>query len=93
VPYGWLPTAFAVLVLRGIEPYEVLQVLHGAHRLPVPVRDRFSLPMLNIWGRTKAGRPLVVTVRLAGGFDAQIVGARDMTEEERKEFQSWETSR
>jgi hypothetical protein len=46
--------------------------------------------LLNLWGRTNAGRPLIVTVRLARGFDMQIVGARDMTDDERKEFEVWE---
>jgi hypothetical protein len=92
VPYEWLSTAFAVLVLRGIEPYEVMQVLSGARRRPVPVRSPVGLPMLNICGRTRAGRPLIVTVRLAGGFDMEIAGARDMSDAEREEFESWETS-
>jgi hypothetical protein len=92
MPYEWLPTTFTVLIARGIEPYEVLQVLYGVRRCPVPVHDSHGLMLLNVWGRTKAGRPLVVTVRPAGGFDAEIVGARDMADDERKEFESWESS-
>lgn len=93
VPYEWLSTAFTVLLARGVEPYEVLQVLYGQRRRPVPVRDQCGLPLLTIWGRTNAGRPLIVTVRPAGGLNAEIVGARGMTDDERKEFESWETSR
>lgn len=94
MPYEWLPTAFAVLVLAGIEPHEVMQVLYGANRRPVPVVDSVTgLRALNIWGRTAAGRPMVVTVRLAAGFHMRIVGARDMTVAERKEYERWETSR
>jgi uncharacterized DUF497 family protein len=92
VPYEWLPTAFTVLVLAGIEPYEVMQVLNGHSRRPVPVLDPATgLKLLNIYGRTNAGRLLVVTVRLAGGFAMRIVGARDMTVQERKEYERWES--
>jgi hypothetical protein len=92
VPYEWLPTAFTVLVLAGIEPYEVMQVLNGDGRRPVPVVDPATgLRLLNIYGRTSGGRLLVVTVRLAGGFVMRIVGARDMTVRERKEYERWES--
>jgi hypothetical protein len=92
VPYEWLPAAFAVIVLAGIEPYEVMQVLHGNARRPVPVVDATTrLRLLNVWGRTSTGRPLIVTVRLHAGFKMHIVGARDMTAEERKEYERWES--
>jgi hypothetical protein len=93
VPYEWLPTAFVVLALRGVQEHEVLQVLYGQQRRPVPMRDLAGVPVLNIWGRTKAGRPLIVTVRPVSGFDSQIVGAPDMTDAEREEFQTWESGR
>lgn len=94
VPYEWLPVALAVIARRGIEPYEVMQVLGALRRRPVRAVTPEGLVMLTIWGRTDAGRPLIVTVRLAGsgGFSAMIVGARDMSDEERKEFQGWETT-
>jgi hypothetical protein len=93
VPYEWLPAAFAVIGVRGIEAYEVMQVLYGARRRPVPVRSLSGLALLNIWGRTRTGRPLIVTVRQTGGFDALIVGAREMNSKEQEEFATWETSR
>lgn len=93
VPYEWLPTAFTVLTWHGIAAYEVLQVLSGRHRLPIPVRAPYGLALLNVLGRTNAGRLLAVTVRLGSGFDAQIVGAREMTDAEREEFLAWESSR
>jgi len=91
VPYEWLSTAFAVLDRNSVEPYEVLQVLYGDRRRPVPVRHPYVLSMLYICGRTKDGRLLVVMTRLARGFDVEIAGARDMTDDERKEFESWES--
>jgi hypothetical protein len=49
---------------------------------------------LMIFGRTDAGRPLVVTVRLTRRMRiTEIVGAREMTETERKEFELWESGR
>ncbi len=91
MPYQWLATAFAVIAASGIEPYEVLQVLWATRRRPVPVRSPEGLVFLNIWGRTKAGRPLIVTVRRIGGFDAVILGGREMNAPEREEFEAWET--
>ena len=49
-----------------------------------------GLGLLNICGRTSAGRLLVVTIRPDRGFEMQIIGARDATETERKEFEQWE---
>jgi hypothetical protein len=93
MPYEWLEVAFAVIARRGIEPYEVLQVLYGRRRRPVPVRSREGLMLLNIWGRTGSGRLLIVTVRPIREFDAAIVGAREMSVKEREEFEAWELSR
>lgn len=93
MPYEWLPTAFAVLLARGITPLEVLQVLNSARRRPMPVRAPSGLVLLNIWARTEQNRPLIVTVHLTPGFDAEIVGARGMTDDEVKEFESWESDR
>jgi len=53
----------------------------------VPVGVRLSADAEHL-GSTRAGRPLIVTVRLAGGSR----GARDMSDAEREEFESWETS-
>jgi hypothetical protein len=93
VPYEWLYAALAVIARREIEPHEVLQVLYGRLRRPVPVRSPEGLALLNVCGRTAAGRPLVVTVRPVRGLDAVIVGAREMSAKEREEFEAWELSR
>jgi hypothetical protein len=76
--------------LVGIEPYEVRQVLEGSRRWPRPAMHPTGLSILTIWGRTRAGRPLIVAVHQANGFTWRIVGARDMGEGELAELARWE---
>ncbi|GGK76876.1 hypothetical protein GCM10012284_08550 [Mangrovihabitans endophyticus] len=87
VGYEWL--AEAVAALRGVEPYEVLQALSAARRMPL-VAESAGVRFLTISGRTQAGRPLIVAVRLLGGMDQQIIGAREMTPRELARFEAWE---
>jgi hypothetical protein len=87
VGYEWLPVALRAL--RGITRYEVLQALGARRRRPVPARAA-GVTVLTVWARTAAGRPLIVVVRPAGGFDWQILGAREMTEKQLMEFERWE---
>jgi hypothetical protein len=89
VGYEWLAEALAAL--RGVEPYEVVQVLRAARRMPLAAESA-GVRFLTISGRTQAGRPLVVAVRLLGGLDQQIIGAREMTPQELKRFEAWEAS-
>ena len=88
--FDWL----AALALTGIEPHEVMQVLTADRRWP---RRAFGgperLPTLTIWGRTRAGRPLIVATRRVGGLDYLIIGAREMTAEELLAFEAWEAER
>ena len=69
--YEWLLEALAAL--RGVEPFEVMQVLSAQRRLPLAAESA-GVRFLTISGRTRAGRPLVVAVRLLGGLDQQISG-------------------
>lgn len=79
--------------LAGIEPYEVWQVLDSPRRWPRPAADHSTgLRVLTIWGRTRAGRGLVVGVYHLDGFSWRIVGAREMTDGELAEFARWEES-
>jgi hypothetical protein len=87
MPYVWLPVALAML--RGIEPYEVMQVLYAKRRLPVPGRSG-DVPIIAICGRTNAGRPLAVAVRRTGRLNQEIVGARDLNPDELARFEHWE---
>jgi len=93
MPYEWLSTALAVVVARGIEPHEVIQVLAGSRRWVRPAHSPEGLVLRSIWGRTAAGRALIVVVRPVDGFTARIVGAREMSAEEKEAFQTWETNR
>jgi hypothetical protein len=52
------------------------------------LRSTFS----GIYARTKADRPLVVIVRNQHGFDWWILGARDMTDDERAACEEWEAT-
>lgn len=90
--YRWVAAALAALV-SGIEPGEVMQVLAADRRLPVPGTAR-GVQVLAIFGRTRAGRPLLVLVRLdRGGFDHLIVGARELTSDELVMFERWKEVR
>ncbi|MEV0732347.1 hypothetical protein [Polymorphospora sp. NPDC050346] len=85
--YDWLPEALAAL--SGVEPYEVAQVLGAPRRLPLAATSG-GLWFVAVMGRTRTGRPLVVAVRKVDDFDQQIIGAREMTAEELKRFETWE---
>ena len=46
--------------------------------------------MLTVWGRTEAGRPLVIAVRQVDDWEWQILGARDVRPAEAAMFEDWE---
>ncbi|WP_328476452.1 hypothetical protein OHA21_21910 [Actinoplanes sp. NBC_00393] len=87
--YEWLTAALAAL--RDVEPYEAFEVLSAGRRLPLAAESA-GVHFLTISGRTRAGRPLVVAVRLLGGHQQQIIGAREMTPDELARFEKWEAS-
>ena len=91
VPYDW--EEWAMRALAGIEPYEVRQVLDAKPRWPRPGRSSSGVQVLTIWGRTLAGRALIVAVYHVSGVTWKIVGARDMTNAELAEFAGWEETR
>jgi hypothetical protein len=88
VPYEW--EDWALLALVGIESYEVRQALDARRRWPRPATGTHGLPVLTIWSRTAAGRPLVVAVRQVTDRTWKIIGARDLTETELIAFTKWE---
>lgn len=75
--------------MAGVEPYEVVQVTASPRRWPRPAVAR-GVRILTIFGRTRAGRPLVVFLRQDGQWDWLIIGAQEMTPEQVKEFERWE---
>lgn len=93
VGYEWLPAGLRDL--RGIEPYEVMQVLNSKIRRPVTAYGPDGHEVLTIWGRTVAGRGLIVAIRPLPQtrWNSQIIGARAMTEAEDNVHQAWEATR
>ncbi len=89
--YEWLDVGLRSL--HGIEPHEVLQVLSGKIRRPVPATGPDGHRLLTIWGRTEQGRPLIVGVRQLSRWDWQIISARTMTPSEVTEHEAWEATR
>jgi hypothetical protein len=93
---GWIWAPFFVmdyLGASGIEPHEVMAILNGKIRWPRPAVASTGHAPLTIWGRTGAGRPLVVAVRPLEGRDWEIVGARVLTPGELGELEEWEAGR
>jgi hypothetical protein len=88
VPYEW--DDWALAALSGIELYEVRQVLEAKRRWPRRATSATGVAVLTIWGRTSAGRPLIVAVYHRTGTTWKIIGARHMTDEELLEFSRWE---
>ena len=90
--YDW--PDWALDHLHGIEPWEVMQVLTGKNpRWPRRGKSRNGIPILTIWGRTAAGRVLVIGVYQVTTWQWNVTSARDMTTAERAEFEQWEESR
>lgn len=91
MPYEW--EEWALQALAGIEPYEVRQILEGKARWPRLATSPAGVRVLTIWGRTAAGRPLIVAVRHVDGRSWTIIGARHMSNAEHAEFVRWEGTR
>jgi hypothetical protein len=89
-PVGYEWTSWALRALQDIEPHEVSQVLAAERRWPRRAKSPEGLVVLTVWGRTDAGRPLIVAVRRADEWTWQVVGARAMRPDEQRELQSWE---
>jgi hypothetical protein len=90
VGYEWV--AKALDALRGIEPHEVMQALGSTARWPRLARTSMGQPVLTVWARTHAGRPLIVAVRPIDEWSWQILGAREMRAAELGMFEKWEAS-
>ncbi|WP_369635013.1 hypothetical protein [Nocardia sp. JMUB6875] len=52
-----------------------------------------GLRVLQVWARTKAGRPIIVALRAMGGLDWQIIGAKPMNPQDIADFEKWESQR
>jgi hypothetical protein len=84
----------AYLARQGIEPHEVQWVLNHDPRWPRPARSGVTgVATLTFWGRTVAGRALMVATRQVDEREWEIVGARDLRAAELVEFEAWEAAR
>lgn len=83
----WIPAGLKAL--RGIRQHEADEALANPRRWPRPAWVD-AIPVLTIWARTDAGRPLIVAVRKSGRLDQRVIGARAMTQAELAEFETWE---
>ncbi|GIE95581.1 hypothetical protein [Paractinoplanes rishiriensis] len=91
MPYEW--DDWALAALAGIAPHEVRQALAAHRRWPRRAVSATGVPVLTVWSRTTAGRPLIVAVYQVAGTTWRIIGARDMTDKELIEFSHWEATR
>jgi hypothetical protein len=88
--FEWSPWALAAL--GDVAPYEVNQALQGSWPRPA-AGGPAGLRVLTFWGRTRAGRPLLIAARRVDEWSWLIIGAREMTPSERAEFAIWEAQR
>jgi hypothetical protein len=93
--WTWGPDPIMRSVMaEGLEPGDALWVLSHDPRWPRPAVDPVTgVWTLTIWGRTSAGRAILVATRPLGGRDWEIVGARHLTAAEQTELQGWEADR
>jgi len=89
---GFEWSTWALAALSGVEPYEVNQALQGSWPRPA-LGGPAGLRVLTFWGRTRAGRPLLVAARRVEEREWLIIGAREMTSTELAEFEKWEAQR
>ena len=91
--YEWDSGALEWIARYGLEPGEVLQVLY-ARKWPRVAVTPEGLRVLTLWGRTRAGKGIMVAVRPTPGhpLDAWIVNARPLNDAELTELAQWEES-
>lgn len=89
--YEWLDVGLQSL--RGVEPHEAMQVIYSKVRRPRPIFGPHGHHALTIWGRTPAGKGVIVAIRQLSQWDWQIITARAMTEAEDAEHAEWEATR
>ncbi|GII24714.1 hypothetical protein [Planosporangium mesophilum] len=87
---GYVWALVSLARLKGIEPHEVMQALTTGRPWPRSASGPGGIPVLTIWGRSQAGRHLIVAVRHVGAFEWQILGARQMRPGEADEYDRWE---
>jgi hypothetical protein len=88
VGYEWVREVLDKL--QGVEPHEVVQALSASPRWPRSAITLDGLRVLTVWGRTRAGRPLMVGLRHKDEWTWWIVGARELSPDEVAELENGE---
>ncbi|NKY87945.1 hypothetical protein [Nocardia veterana] len=100
--YAWWIGIHSFLARAEVAPWEVMEVLYSSRRWARPARTREGLPVTTVWGRTEAGRPLVVMLRPlpspprvpAAATDTwEILMAAQMRPHQLEEYTAWEANR
>ncbi|MEV6071889.1 hypothetical protein AB0L82_35570 [Nocardia sp. NPDC052001] len=60
--YYWTQKARTMAAALGLTPADVTDVLYSAAKLIMPGTDA-GKPVLLLWGRTSAGRPVIIALR------------------------------
>ncbi|GAB2558983.1 hypothetical protein [Nocardia heshunensis] len=94
--YYWTQKARTMAAALGITPADVTDILYSATKLVVSGTDD-GKPVLLFWGRTRTGRPMIVTLRPdedddddTGIADYLIRSVYDMRTYELGIFTEWE---
>ncbi|QLY28653.1 hypothetical protein [Nocardia huaxiensis] len=92
MPYEWLPWLSARLAEVGLTADEVVEALESRYRWPRMSTSKTGLRVLQVWARTRDGKPIIVALRELGALDWQIIGAKPMTEsQDIADFEEWES--
>ncbi|MEC3918235.1 hypothetical protein [Nocardia sp. CDC160] len=94
MPYEWLPWLAARLTQAGLTHAEIIEALDSQRRWPRMSTSKDGLRVLQVWARTKAGKPIIIALRAMGGLNWQIIGAKPMTNpQDIADFEEWESQR
>ncbi|WP_309241284.1 hypothetical protein [Nocardia sp. BSTN01] len=95
--YAWWIGIHSFLARAEVAPWEVMEVLYSSRRWPRPACTPEGLPVTTVWGRTDAGRPLVVMLRMRPSPESagtwEIVMAAQMRPQQLEEYTAWEANR
>ncbi|WP_460726898.1 hypothetical protein [Nocardia heshunensis] len=98
--YYWTQKARTMAAALGLTPADVTDVLYSATKLVMPGTDD-AKPVLLFWGRTGAGRPVIIALRPddddeeedSGIVDYLIRSVYDMRAYELGILTEWENNR
>lgn len=89
--FEWSYWSLGRAYAAGVQEYEVEQAMRGAW--PRPATVDIGLMVLVFWGRTEAGRGLLIVTRQVGQWDREYIDVRELTSAEDAELAQWEKGR